>query len=523
MTYTFKLSRRLAISNFYLMLTPLFLLCACTETTDPASDLARGGIKGPLVSLMITPKIDTLIPAEKRLFIAKGVHNNGDTVDVSAAWKATGGQITPNGEYQAGLMPGRYQVIGTHNSGTLTDTAEVVVSASESPTLIAIALTPASVSLSAGATQQFTASGKMSDGSPSPVTVSWSATGGTISSAGLYTAGQTAGTFRVIASQSGGTLADTATVTVTAPSTTPPPPSTSACVGTLRTVNVSTVSALNAALSNALPGDCINLAAGTYSLPQTLSVTKGGTAQNPVVIQGVGSASILQQSPTNGIYVRASYIHWKNLRNTGGFFGFYAEGVTGTVFDAVEVDHIQNHAIGLHYGSHHNVVKNSRIHDIGLGDPRYGEGIYVGGYVSQGSSVPDDLADYNQVIDNTFGPNVTAESIDYSEGADNGVVSGNTIDGRGSRYIYGQTNSLISLRGVGHRVDDNVLSHGSPHGIAIYQGSATFHRNRIALFNLWNYPAIGIWRVGGTATVYCDNAVTDIPPGGAAYNVTCIH
>jgi hypothetical protein len=320
----------------------------------------------------------------------------------------------------------------------------------------------------------------------------------------------------VIATQAAGTLADTADVTVTAP-----PPPTSACPGALRTVNVSTVSALNTALSNVLPGDCINLAAGTYSLPQTLSVTKGGTAQNPVAIQGAGSSTVLVQDPRNGIRQYASYIHWKNLRNTGGFFGFWTEGVTGTVFDAVEVDHIQFAAIGLHYGSHHNVVKNSRIHDTGLGDVRYGEGIYVGGYISQGSSVPDDLADYNQVIDNTFGPNVTAESIDYSEGADNGVVSGNTIDGRGSQFVYGQTNSLISLRGVGHRVDDNVLSYGSPHGIAIYQGSATFHRNRIALFNLWSYPAIGIRRVSGTPTVFCDNAVTEIPPGGAAYNVTC--
>ena len=40
--------------------------------------------------------------------------------------------------------------------------------------------------------------------------VTYSATGGTISSGGLYTAGSTAGTFRVIAVQQGGTLADTA-------------------------------------------------------------------------------------------------------------------------------------------------------------------------------------------------------------------------------------------------------------------------------------------------------------------------
>ncbi len=49
--------------------------------------------------------------------------------------------------------------------------------------------------------------------------VTYSATGGTITTGGLYTAGSTAGTFRVIAVQQGGTLADTSAVTLTA---TPP-------------------------------------------------------------------------------------------------------------------------------------------------------------------------------------------------------------------------------------------------------------------------------------------------------------
>ncbi len=60
------------------------------------------------------------------------------------------------------------------------------------------------VSLTTGDTQQFSAVGRMSDGSTAGVSVTWSATGGTMSGAGLYTAGSTAGTFRVIATQQGG-------------------------------------------------------------------------------------------------------------------------------------------------------------------------------------------------------------------------------------------------------------------------------------------------------------------------------
>ena len=57
----------------------------------------------------------------------------------------------------------------------------------------------------------------MSDGSTSSVAVTWSATGGSVSSGGLFTAGSTAGTYEVRASQQGGSITGTAAVTVTAP------------------------------------------------------------------------------------------------------------------------------------------------------------------------------------------------------------------------------------------------------------------------------------------------------------------
>ena len=88
----------------------------------------------------------------------------------------------------------------------------------------AINLAPATVSLDAGGTRQFTATARLSDGTTVPADVTYQASGGTVTTAGLYTAGQTAGTYRVIATQRGGTLADTSTVTITAP-TSPLPPS----------------------------------------------------------------------------------------------------------------------------------------------------------------------------------------------------------------------------------------------------------------------------------------------------------
>ncbi len=70
-----------------------------------------------------------------------------------------------------------------------------------------VTVSPASVVLQTGRTQQFTAT----DSAGLPVT--WSATGGTISSSGLYTAGTTTGTFTVTATDSSNSKG-TASVTI---------------------------------------------------------------------------------------------------------------------------------------------------------------------------------------------------------------------------------------------------------------------------------------------------------------------
>ena len=76
-------------------------------------------------------------------------------------------------------------------------------------------MTPIAASVLPGGSRQFAAYGKRANGDSVPVSVAYSATGGTISAAGLYTGGQSAGSYRVIATQNGGALADTAAVTIT--------------------------------------------------------------------------------------------------------------------------------------------------------------------------------------------------------------------------------------------------------------------------------------------------------------------
>src|SRR5258705_74315 len=80
--------------------------------------------------------------------------------------------------------------------------------------LTEVFVTPATVSVTAGGTRQFLAYGRKRNGDSVSVNVSYTATGGGISAAGLYSAGQNAGSYRVIAVNGPTALADTAAVAI---------------------------------------------------------------------------------------------------------------------------------------------------------------------------------------------------------------------------------------------------------------------------------------------------------------------
>jgi hypothetical protein len=207
-----------------------------------------------ITSVSLSPTNASLAMGGSKQFVATGTSSTGSTVAVAAKYAATGGTVSTDGVYQAGQTPGTFRVVATDTLTNLSDTASVIIEA-PAPTLQAVVLSPATVSLAAGAGQQFTATGSLSDGSTTAVTVTWTATGGSISSGGLYTAGQTSGTFRIIGTQSGGILADTATVTVTAPVAASPPPPTSGTTNFLATAESSgSFAPWNYAISDAQVG-----------------------------------------------------------------------------------------------------------------------------------------------------------------------------------------------------------------------------------------------------------------------------
>jgi hypothetical protein len=245
MVFMHKLSRRLAISRGAAVLLGALLAAGCDQDagfTQPESGFAEAGLsqaalwgrgkksgdttatsvpKPHLVSLSISPDTALLAPGSRQGFSARGLLKDGSTVNLRVKWSVSGGTIDSTGLYSAPTGRGRYHVFAETTGGAADTAAVEVESSSTGATVARVVLTPSSVSLPVGGTQAFTPSAEMSDGTTAPATVSYSATGGTITEAGLYTAGQSVGAFRVVAVEQGG-KADTSLVSVTAPAPSAP-------------------------------------------------------------------------------------------------------------------------------------------------------------------------------------------------------------------------------------------------------------------------------------------------------------
>lgn len=209
----------------------LIIGAACNEsdlTRPDGQDITSKRTSSTVVALRIAPDTATVETGASRAFRVVGLRRDGSSTPVTARWSSTGGTIDSNGVFRAGTSKGTFRIVAT--SKRLADTARVFVVASTAgePTLVSLSLTPATAALTAGATQQFSVTGRMSDGSTATVTPAYTAEGGTITSAGLYTGGTAAGSFRVIAAAPSAGPADTSVVTITVP--TPPPPATASCL-----------------------------------------------------------------------------------------------------------------------------------------------------------------------------------------------------------------------------------------------------------------------------------------------------
>jgi hypothetical protein len=258
------------------------------------------------------------------------------------------------------------------------------------------------------------------------------------------------------------------------PSAPPPPapaPSPASCA---RAVKVATVAALVSAVGAALPGDCILLAPGTYTLAASLTIARSGTATAPIVIEGGGSNTIIDVNKKY-LFLDGSHVRIRKIRATNfPTIGFWIRGATDDVLDSMEIDHSGQEAVKLMNGSHHNTITRSLIHDTGIVTAQYGEGIYIGGKTSTDGF---DSATYNAVTFNHFGPNVRAEDVDVKEGADHTTIYGNYFDATGMVFINYATVSVVAIVGSYATIDSNYFHLGNPEGVSFIHGKETMAGN----------------------------------------------
>ncbi len=256
------------------------LLSACSKdsTTTPVT-------VGALASIVVTPGTSLAINATEQ-FVAVGKDSAGHVVVFTPTWTvvASGGTVSASGLFTAGLTVGTFTNTVKATSGTISGTASVTITAGA---LATMTLTPASVTLPAGAPQQFAAVGKDAGGNVIVIAPTWSvvASGGTVNTTGLFTAGVTGGTFASTVKATSGTISATATVTVSVASTSHGPAVVN--LGTAANYVILAKSAISNVPTSAITGDLgLSPAAASFITGFSLTLPAAGAASTSAQVTG---------------------------------------------------------------------------------------------------------------------------------------------------------------------------------------------------------------------------------------------
>ncbi len=166
MTYTFKLSRRLAVSRGWHARAPAGLQRRMRRQSTPRKYRPRRPRVDHEAQIEVFPdfvyaEVNQPIQLQARARLAAR-----QTAAVSVEWTANGGRISPL-TASSPRPSGSYKVVGRGRGKKKGDTTTVVVGDSV-PDVVALVLTPDTASLEPDQSRQFDAQGKLSDGSLEP-------------------------------------------------------------------------------------------------------------------------------------------------------------------------------------------------------------------------------------------------------------------------------------------------------------------------------------------------------------------
>ncbi len=198
----------IAATGLTLLLAVLLAACGQATVTETV----------PSIAVAIDPAAATLVVGGTRTFTATVTGTGNTSVNWTVREGATGGGISSGGVYTAPSLPGTYHVVATSVAdATRSGEATVTVTA---PAGVSLVVSPPAATLVVGGTRTFTATVTGTGNTSVNWTVREGATGGSVSSGGVYTAPSLPGTYHVVAtSVADATSSGEATVTVRAPPT----------------------------------------------------------------------------------------------------------------------------------------------------------------------------------------------------------------------------------------------------------------------------------------------------------------
>ncbi|MHA7180708.1 right-handed parallel beta-helix repeat-containing protein [Arthrobacter sp. MDB2-24] len=218
-------------------------------------------------------------------------------------------------------------------------------------------------------------------------------------------------------------------------------------------VQVSTAAALKSALATARPGQVIELRDGRYLGGFTASAS--GTASAPITLRGSRNAVLSTGSTSSGYGLHVTGSHWRitGISVASSAKGIVLDGSRNTVINGVDVGTIGAEAVHFRSGSTDGAILNSFIHDTGLRQPEYGEGIYLGSAASNWVGGVPDRSDRISVRGNRI-TNTAAEGVDVKEGTTGGVIAGNVFTNSGTSGAN-FADSWVDVKGNRYRVEGN--------------------------------------------------------------------
>lgn len=304
------------------------------------------------------------------------------------------------------------------------------------------------------------------------------------------------------------------------PSASPTATGSTGSTGTV--VQVSTASQLSSALNKAVPGETIQLAAGTYT--GEFSPAISGTAAAPITLTGPATAILSGYNTSSGyaVHLKASYWVLSGFSVTTAQKGVVLDGADHDVLDGLHVSNIGDEGIHLRAFSSDDTIENSTVSNTGLYQAGYGEGIYIGSAQSNWgtySGGQPDTSNDNLVENNTLGPGITAENIDVKEGTTGGTIEGNSFNATGEAGANSAV-AWVDVKGNDYTVTGNAGIDAYQQGFLVEQLYTGFGCGNVFAHNNLNLgSAIGYGFdikdqtacSGNPNIVYASNTVT----GGA--------